>query len=134
VLILTPLYFILNGFYSTLGILVYIGHKIKADVEKKGMTVSEFARRINKSRENAYSIFRRKSIDTELLVNISKVLAVDFFQHFTSLTTENLKLQEENTRLKEMIKLLQEKNNAVALTIKPKLIPNKKSITIKKRK
>jgi hypothetical protein len=34
-----------------------IGLQIREVVEKRGMTVTEFAKRINKSRENAYSIF-----------------------------------------------------------------------------
>lgn len=86
---------------------VHIGSKIKSSVTKKGMTVSEFGRRINKSRENVYSIYKRKSIDTALLLNISKVLEYDFFQYYTALTDEIKKLQSENESLKEMIKLLQ---------------------------
>ena len=44
-----------------------------------------------------------------LLLNISKVLEYDFFQHYTTLTDEIKKLQSENETLKEMIKLLQSK-------------------------
>ena len=88
---------------------IHIGSKIKTTVEKKGMTVSEFGRRINKSRENVYSIFKRKSIDTALLTTISEVLEYDFFQHFTKLGTEIKKLRDENETLKEMIKFLQAK-------------------------
>lgn len=85
---------------------VHIGNKIKAVVTKKGMTVSEFGRRINKSRENVYSIFKRKSIDTALLTTIGKVLEHDFFQYYCS---ELSLLKEENKNLKELIKLLQTK-------------------------
>jgi transcriptional regulator with XRE-family HTH domain len=60
---------------------IHIGQKIKGVVEKRGMTVSEFGRRINKSRENIYSIFKRKSIDTTLLEKISEVLEHNFFQY-----------------------------------------------------
>jgi transcriptional regulator with XRE-family HTH domain len=88
---------------------IHIGNKIKTVVTKKGMTVSEFGRRINKSRENVYSIFKRKSIDTALLGTISKVLEHDFFQYYTNLTTENQKLIEENSTLKEMLKFLKAK-------------------------
>lgn len=58
---------------------VNIGTKIKFVVNKKGISVSEFSRRINKSRENVYSIFKRKSIDTVLLSKIGEVLEHDFF-------------------------------------------------------
>lgn len=88
---------------------IHIGNKIKAVVSKKGMTVSEFGRRINKSRENVYSIFKRKSIDTGLLTTIGNVLEYDFFQYYTNLNTEIIKLKEENNTLKELVKLLQSK-------------------------
>lgn len=54
------------------------GVEIRKVIRQRGMTVSEFARRINKSRENAYDIFRRKSLDTDLLSTISQVLDYDF--------------------------------------------------------
>jgi len=84
---------------------VHIGNKIKSTVQKRGMLVAEFARRINKSRENVYSIFRRKTIDTGLLVTISKVLDHDFFQYYTPLAAQVQKLTEELKTLKEINKL-----------------------------
>lgn len=96
---------VIQAFTSPLSMTVHIGNKIKMTVTKKGMTVSEFGRRINKSRENVYSIFKRKSIDTALLSTISKVLDHDFFQYYTPLTIEVQKLTDENQTLKEVIKL-----------------------------
>lgn len=89
--------------------IIHIGNKIKSIVNKKGMTVSEFSRRINKSRENVYSIFKRKTIDTGLLATISKVLEYDFFKYYTLLFSEFQKLKDENQTLKEMVKFLQSK-------------------------
>lgn len=80
-----------------------IGNKIKQVFDKKGMTVSEFGRRINKSRENVYSIFKRKTIDTGLLSKIGEVLEFDFFQYYTGLGKEVEKLKKENTFLKELL-------------------------------
>ena len=60
-----------------------IGAQIRRVVEKRGMTVTQFAKRINKSRENAYSIFSRKTIDTGLLKLISEVLEYDFFMQYS---------------------------------------------------
>jgi transcriptional regulator with XRE-family HTH domain len=85
---------------------IHIGNKIKSIVTKQGITVSEFGRRINKSRENVYSIFKRKTIDTGLLMTISKVLEHDFFEYYTP---ELQKLKEENQTLKEMIHFLKSK-------------------------
>ena len=82
---------------------VNIGGKIKQVFDKKGMTVSEFGRRINKSRENVYSIFRRKTIDTGLLGKIGEVLEYDFFQHYTGLGKEVEKLKKENELLKKLL-------------------------------
>ena len=90
-----------------------IGAQIKAVLESKGMTVTEFAKRINKSRENCYSIFARKTIDTGLLQTISTVLAHDFFMQFSSsyhqMSEETQKLRDENTILKEYYSLLKGK-------------------------
>ena len=60
-----------------------IGAQIREVVVKRGMTVTEFAKRINKSRENAYSIFSRKTMDTGLLKLISEVLEYDFFKQYS---------------------------------------------------
>ena len=63
---------------------VHIGKKIKEAVDKSGMTVTEFAEKINYSRRNIYSIFSKESIDTQLLLKIGKVLDQDFFNHFAN--------------------------------------------------
>jgi hypothetical protein len=59
---------------------VHIGLLIKKKLEKSGMKKSEFARRINKTSQNVYDIFERKSIDTGLLRQIAEVLEFDFFE------------------------------------------------------
>lgn len=86
----------------------HIGEKIKIVVESKGMAITKFAKLINKSRENVYSIFNRKTIDTGLLMTISKVLEHDFFQYFSE---SNLKLASQISLLEEEIKMLRENNN-----------------------
>lgn len=68
-----------------------IGQTVKKILEKKGMTISEFGRRINKSRENVYSIFERKSIDTALLEKISEVLEYNFFTLYQKSVEEFIK-------------------------------------------
>ncbi len=57
---------------------VHAGEKVKRYFEASGMSVSEFARRLNCHRQNVYDIFRRKTIDVVLLQRISKVLEHDF--------------------------------------------------------
>ena len=54
---------------------LHIGRLIKTVFERSGMSVSEFARQLNCERTNIYTIFKRRTIDVELLINISKILA-----------------------------------------------------------
>ena len=92
---------------------LHIGKQIKIVLDSKDFTVTEFAKRINKSRENIYSIFSRKSIDTELLQRISAVLEHDFFQLYINSQPELIekleRFREENKLLKELNTLLKEK-------------------------
>ena len=57
---------------------MHIGHLIKAVFDMSGMTVAEFARKIQCERTNVYKIFSRRSIDVELLVKISEILNHNF--------------------------------------------------------
>ncbi|MGV3632269.1 MAG: helix-turn-helix domain-containing protein [Bacteroidota bacterium] len=93
---------------------LHIGEAIKDIFESKGMTISEFSRRLNNSRENVYSIFKRKSIDTALLYKISMVLDYNFFELFQFENKRNLaqELEEcknETIMLKEYIQVLKAK-------------------------
>ena len=63
---------------------VHLGQEVKKKVKERGMTVSEFARRIICSRSNVYDIFKREYIDISLLQRISKVLNYNFMQKFKS--------------------------------------------------
>jgi len=89
-----------------------IGAQIRGVIEERGMTVTEFASRINKSRENAYSIFNRKTIDTNLLQLISEVLDFDFFKQmspsYQQLEAELEKVRAENSLLKDYNALLKQ--------------------------
>lgn len=71
---------------------LHIGKVVRKHLEEVGMTKSEFARRLETSPQNIYGIFKRKSIDTQLLKDISNVLNYDFFQYYT---TAALVVQEE---------------------------------------
>lgn len=119
---------------------LHIGKLIRQHLEEVGMTKSEFARRISTSPQNIYGIFKRKSCDTELLRDISKVLNFDFFQYYSTsalimdekgggkggvITAMDLKreldnnrkeldiLRSENEYLKEIHRLMKEKATKV---------------------
>lgn len=94
----------------------HIGQQIKIVIEQKGITITEFAKRINKSRENVYSIFTRKTIDTGLLTVISEVLDYDFFKNLSKTYDELEKkmklLEEQNEMLKEYTSFLKNKSKS----------------------
>jgi|GEM_PF-1054238 len=63
---------------------IHIGETIKNLVKNKGISVTEFADRINNSRRNVYEIFDKKTIDTGLLIKIGKVLEQNLFLLYVS--------------------------------------------------
>lgn len=58
---------------------MHIGHLIEKELKSQERTVTWFAKQLNCDRTNIYNIFDRVTIDTELLIHISKVLNKDFF-------------------------------------------------------
>lgn len=63
---------------------VHIGKKIKEEVYKQRISVTLFARKISRSRNVVYDIFRRESVDTDLLNKIGKILNCDFFSLYSA--------------------------------------------------
>lgn len=85
-----------------------IGQIIREEVERQGLTIDEFAKRISTSRTNAYSIFNRLSIDMELLARISMVLHRNFFADMAQHMNTQLKSAPEesimaNAKLESLI-------------------------------
>ena len=76
--------------------MVAIGKKIEEVLKDRNMSVTEFAKKINTNRNNVYDIFKRKSIDTELLQKISKILAYNFFELFINPKESDKILVEKN--------------------------------------
>jgi len=69
--------------------MIHIGKKIKEVIEARGLGVSLFAKKINKSRSVVYNIFERESIDSILLYKISEALDFNFFSLFEISSKEN---------------------------------------------
>lgn len=62
---------------------IRIGEKIYQHFKLSGMTQIAFAEKISVQRQNLKSVvFEKMSIDTDLLVRISKVLGHNFFQYY----------------------------------------------------
>lgn len=64
---------------------MHIGRLIHRKLLEKHMTVVSFAERLSCTRVNAYKIFNKKSIDTDMLLRISSILEYDFFQHYSNM-------------------------------------------------
>lgn len=62
--------------------MVHIGKLIEEELRKQERSVSWFANKLCYERTNVYSIFKRQSIDTELLVRISHILHHNFFDYY----------------------------------------------------
>ena len=60
-----------------------LGQRIKEELERQERTVSWFAQKLMCNRANVYNIFMRESIDTALLMRISKVLHYNFFKEMS---------------------------------------------------
>jgi transcriptional regulator with XRE-family HTH domain len=57
---------------------IHIGSIIEQKLNERSISIEHFADMINRHRTTVYSIFRRKSIDIELLIKISEALEYDF--------------------------------------------------------
>lgn len=73
--------------------MVDIGLEIKCELKRQERTVSWFARKLCCERTNVYSIFKRKSIDTDMLTRISIILQRNFFTLYDSEFNEHLPKQ-----------------------------------------
>ncbi|MGZ4053799.1 MAG: hypothetical protein ACXVPU_00085 [Bacteroidia bacterium] len=121
---------------------IHIGKKIKEELYKQDISVSTFAKRINRSRNVVYNIFERESIDTALLNKIGLILHIDFFSLYSDqkeykkegvqplyvkddkplymteqakiMEQEKERLQNEIGYLKKIIALLEEKNKKLS--------------------
>ncbi len=60
--------------------IVHIGDVICEKLEESNLSIAEFASCINRTRTTIYDIFKRKSIDTDLLLDISEVLGYNFLE------------------------------------------------------
>ncbi|OUN72113.1 helix-turn-helix domain-containing protein [Barnesiella sp. An55] len=61
-----------------------IGQLIKAKLKERGMSVAHLARLLSCERSNLYRVFEKESIDTRLLLQISRALEFDFFQLYSN--------------------------------------------------
>ena len=62
--------------------MIHIGNLIEKEFRRQERSVSWLAKKLFCERTNIYDIFKRQSIDTEMLLRISEDLQHDFFQDY----------------------------------------------------
>ncbi len=70
---------------------MHIGKLIEQVMKEQGRTVVWLSRQLSCCRTNVYKIYEKGSIDTFLLLRISKILNYDFFIHFSDELNDNQK-------------------------------------------
>lgn len=112
---------------------VHIGQMVKSVFDRSGMTVAEFARQINCERTNIYTIFRRRTIDVELLVLISDALNHNFLDDIMRLSgltpkfspTINLSISIDGCTSDEAEQIMKKLENIVATPVVSKNLSRK---------
>lgn len=61
----------------------HIGQLIEQELHRQERSITWFANKLYCDRTNVYKIFKRQSIDTELLLRISIILHCNFFTYYT---------------------------------------------------
>jgi transcriptional regulator with XRE-family HTH domain len=79
---------------------VEIGPKIKEVFDHRQMKLTDFADELGTVRQNVYRIFRKRHLDTGLLLRISQVLDHDFFQYYSNVPAQ-LNKNESRPRASE---------------------------------
>jgi len=100
----------------------HLGAYIKNKVKERGLTVSEFARRIHCTRRNIYQIYKKNSLDSNLINRISQALDIDLLSNFNKTSSKNF----VNDISTESIDKYYEKSLKRLMNIESKLIKEKK--------
>ncbi len=91
---------------------VHIGKVIQSKVNTSGLTISEFAEKIHMSRPAVYQMFKKQSIDSDLLVRISLLLKENFVKYIYQ-EVECLLQEEKECETNELNKISLEQSNKV---------------------
>ena len=70
---------------------IHIGHLIQAQLKADKRSVGWLAREIGCSRNHLYKVFRKPSLEGELLLRISLAMNFNFFQYYTAEFIEGMK-------------------------------------------
>ena len=103
-----------------------IGEIIKDYFDASNMEATAFAKAINKERSNVYNIFKRESIDTDLLKKIGQVLRHDFFEDLLEPETKMMLMMKRGITKKVLLEFELTDDEIKYLDIENKIIENLK--------
>lgn len=66
---------------------IHIGQMIRAELKAQGRTVVWFAEAIHRDRSDVHKMFKRASIDLDMLIRISRILNHDFLHDISARMT-----------------------------------------------
>ncbi len=66
----------------------HLGQEIKKEVQRRGMTATEFADKLCLARQSVYDIFKKRHCATDQLAIICKILNRDFFKELSGMVAE----------------------------------------------
>lgn len=90
---------------------IHIGKLIKEKAKSKRLSQEAIGKMINTTKQNVGNIFRRKSIDTDLLLKISEALEFNFFEYYYN--EEPLKSMR-NERIKGLMDTVEKQKTELA--------------------
>ena len=70
---------------------LHIGQLIREQLKEDQRNASWLAREIGCTRNHVYKVFRKSSLDTDLLLHISKAIQFNFFHYYTAELYESMK-------------------------------------------
>ncbi|MCB9230958.1 MAG: hypothetical protein H6581_04810 [Bacteroidia bacterium] len=100
---------------------MHLGEKIKQRAREIRLGPTQLGEQINTSKQNIYGIFKRQSLDTELLLRLSQALDYDFFALYSRKPAKESKaekLKEEISQLKAEVAYLRKINDLQARLLK----------------
>ena len=70
---------------------LHIGQLIREQLKEDQRSASWLAREIGCTRNHVYKVFRKSSLDADLLLHISIAMQFNFFQYYTAELYESMK-------------------------------------------
>lgn len=93
----------------------HLGQEIRKEMQRRGMTATEFADKLCLARQSVYDIFKKRHCATDQLANICKILNRDFFKELSGMVgSEDVEEQDVSESMSTLMpedKLHAFKNN-----------------------